>query len=97
MKIISIIIGFVFLEARKLFDYGFKQYFLYWSNIFNLTKTILYVCYFGLKYYSIAMVASYIKKLSDESFWKEIPQISSYDYNQQKKILQVFYMLNAGK
>jgi hypothetical protein len=92
-----IFLGFLFLEAQKLFDYGFKQYFLDWSNVFNLVKCILYLCYLGLEYFTIATVVTNIKIISNESFWERISNISVYDYEEQKKMYKIFYMLNAGK
>jgi hypothetical protein len=92
-----IIIGFLWLESQKMYHNGFKHYFLSWSNIFNFKMSVLYLAYFGLKYYTMIIVSLNLSKLKDETFWRRVSQLSSDDFDEQKDIYETFYWLNDGK
>ena len=59
--------------------------------------SILYVCYYGLKYYTMALVSLNVSKISDERFWNRLLSVSSNNFEEQKKILETFYWLNEGE
>ena len=58
---------------------------------------ILYVCSFGLKYYSMAMVNIQYNKIKTGTFWNQVVSLNESDLSGQKYTYETFYWLNDGK
>ena len=83
-------------EFKQIYLYGFKDYFLSWSNIVKSIMYTLFVASFGLKYYTMIMVSMQVPKLDDVNFWNTVVGLKETDISTQIDVFQTFYWLNTG-
>jgi len=90
------VFGLIINDLKLVFQYGFKEYFLSWSNILNACMYALFIASFSLKYYMMILVSMERTKLNDPLFWNRVTTLSATDTPSQIDIYQTFYWLNDG-
>lgn len=90
------VIGFVWQEFKKIFYFGFRDYFNSWNNIVNAIQLVLYISSFGLKYYTMYLVRLYQSKVSDPKYWSDLMR-NIKDVNYQRDLFETIYWLNNDR
>ena len=88
--------GFFVQELQQMYQKSLKLYFLSAFNIMNLTMSVLYMCSYGLKYFTTIYVAIKRMEIEQPEFWLEVSNLSVNNLLSQKKVYDTFYWLNAG-
>ena len=63
----------------------------------NAAMYFLFTASFGLKYYTMVVVAMERQKLADADFWRRVRDLVPSDEAAQIAVFQTFYWLNDGK
>ena len=102
------VIGQTWHELKKLFVLGIYDYMRSSSNTFSFTMNVFYITAYGLRFYTMYVVNSYIKSIETSSvvfngltFWQVIESLNSSDvtYESDKAqifVYEVFYWMNSG-
>ena len=90
------VFGLIINEFKLVYQYGFKEYFLSWSNLVNAAMYFLFFASFSLKYYTMIYVTMERYKLQEVDFWIKVAQLTAEDTAGQIDVYQTFYWLNDG-
>jgi hypothetical protein len=64
--------------------------------VVNAAMYFLFTASFGLKYYTMVVVAMERQKLADVDFWRRVRDLVPSDEAAQIAVFQTFYWLNDG-
>ena len=88
--------GFLWHEAKQIYEDGLKDYLLQWNNIIDSCMIVLYASSFVLKYYTIVFVNFKRNQLDDPQFWARVVGLKGSDTAAQTDVFETFYWLNDG-
>ena len=91
------VLGQTWHEIKKLFLLGIYEYLYSPFNIVNSLLNVLYIISYGLKYHTMILVASQLRKIETTKFWLDLGKLNETDLQSQKNIYETFYWLNSGK
>jgi hypothetical protein len=84
-------------EFKQMYQLGFQDYLIAWSNMFTLTMGSLYAASYALKFYTVIRVSNELISLDHDEFWETVETLNSTDLGAQIDVYQTFYWLNNGK
>lgn len=84
-------------ELKKAILFGIKEYVFNMSNLFTCVLIILFVCSFGLKFYTLIIVTVEKEKLTSQDFWQLVGDLANKTETDQINVFKTFYWLNRGK
>lgn len=91
------IFGFIWQEVKQVFYYGIRDYLGSWNNMVSCLMNVLYFSSFGLKYYTMHVVAVQKKKILEKKFWEMAVGLNETNIDDQKRVYDTIYWLNNGK
>ena len=87
----------VLRELKKIIIFGIKEYVFSTDNLFTSVLTILLICSYGLKFYTLIKVRIEKEKLMDPNFWNLVSNLDNSSEIDQINIYETFYWLNRGE
>jgi hypothetical protein len=81
---------------RKIYNFGFKEYFYSWSNMLSSVIIILFSASYVINYYTLVKLLGCIDSLSNVDFWHKVANLTANDTQGQIDVYKTFYWLNSG-
>ena len=89
--------GFLVNDVKFMYLNGVDEFFNSWNNLVNTVIFILLATSYGLKFYTMIVVAMGKAQIGDHSFWHEVSLLETHnDTVKQASVYQTFYWLNSG-